>query len=45
MIEAGTPAPEFELPADDGSTVKLSDLRGKPGRPLLLSQGRLTVSR
>ena len=29
MIEAGTPAPEFELAADDGSTVKLSDLRGK----------------
>lgn len=29
MIEAGAPAPEFELPADDGSTVRLSDLRGK----------------
>jgi peroxiredoxin Q/BCP len=29
MIEAGTRAPEFELAADDGSTVKLSDLRGK----------------
>jgi peroxiredoxin Q/BCP len=29
MIEAGSPAPEFELPADDGSTVRLSDLRGK----------------
>jgi thioredoxin-dependent peroxiredoxin len=29
MIEAGTPAPEFELAADDGSTVKLSELRGK----------------
>ena len=30
MIEEGTKAPDFELTADDGSTVKLSDLRGKP---------------
>lgn len=29
MIEAGSPAPEFELAADDGSTVRLSDLRGR----------------
>ena len=29
MIEEGTQAPDFELTADDGSTVKLSDLRGK----------------
>ena len=29
MIEAGTPAPEFELKADDGSTVPLADLRGR----------------
>jgi thioredoxin-dependent peroxiredoxin len=29
MIEAGSRAPEFELRADDGSTVRLSDLRGK----------------
>ena len=29
MIEAGTPAPEFELKADDGSTVTLADLRGR----------------
>jgi peroxiredoxin Q/BCP len=28
MIEAGMPAPEFELAADDGSTVRLGDLRG-----------------
>ena len=30
MIEVGQPAPDFELHADDGRTVKLSDLRGKP---------------
>ena len=29
MIEEGAPAPEFELKADSGETVKLSDLRGK----------------
>ena len=29
MIEEGSPAPEFELKADSGETVKLSDLRGK----------------
>ncbi len=27
--QVGSPAPDFELPADDGSTVRLSDLRGK----------------
>ncbi|MGL4464849.1 MAG: thioredoxin-dependent thiol peroxidase [Planctomycetia bacterium] len=29
-IEEGSPAPDFTLPADDGSTVTLSKLRGKP---------------
>jgi thioredoxin-dependent peroxiredoxin len=29
-LEAGTPAPSFTLTADDGSRVKLSDLRGSP---------------
>ena len=28
--ESGTQAPAFTLPADDGSTVKLSDLKGSP---------------
>ncbi len=29
-IEAGQKAPPFTLPADDGTKVKLSDLKGKP---------------
>jgi len=30
MIEPGTTAPDFELPNQDGETVRLSDLRGAP---------------
>jgi peroxiredoxin Q/BCP len=30
VIEEGSEAPDFELTADDGSTVRLSELRGKP---------------
>ncbi|HUE96384.1 MAG TPA: thioredoxin-dependent thiol peroxidase [Longimicrobiaceae bacterium] len=29
MLKEGQKAPEFELQADDGSTVRLADLRGK----------------
>jgi peroxiredoxin Q/BCP len=28
MLSPGDPAPDFELPADDGSTVRLADLAG-----------------
>jgi thioredoxin-dependent peroxiredoxin len=30
VIEAGQKAPDFELETDEGGTVRLSDLRGKP---------------
>jgi peroxiredoxin Q/BCP len=30
MLETGAAAPDFELEADDGSTVRLAELRGKP---------------
>jgi peroxiredoxin Q/BCP len=29
MLAEGTPAPDFTLPADDGTEVTLSDLRGR----------------
>jgi peroxiredoxin Q/BCP len=30
MLQEGTPAPDFELESDEGTTVRLSELQGKP---------------
>jgi peroxiredoxin Q/BCP len=30
MVQNGDPAPDFELPADDGTTLRLSALKGRP---------------
>jgi len=30
LIPVGQPAPDFALAADDGTTVRLSELRGRP---------------
>jgi peroxiredoxin Q/BCP len=30
LVTEGAPAPDFELPNDDGETVRLSELRGRP---------------
>jgi len=30
VVEEGKPAPDFELRSDNGETVRLSELRGKP---------------
>lgn len=29
MVKQGDPAPDFELPADDGTEIRLSDLKGR----------------
>jgi cytochrome oxidase Cu insertion factor (SCO1/SenC/PrrC family) len=30
LLAPGTPAPDFSAPVNDGTTVRLADLRGKP---------------
>jgi thioredoxin-dependent peroxiredoxin len=30
VVEEGRPAPDFALTSDEGATVRLSELRGKP---------------
>ena len=30
MIQTGDPAPDFELETDEGKTLRLSSLRGRP---------------
>ena len=30
VLREGDPAPDFELASDEGATVRLSELRGKP---------------
>lgn len=30
QVEAGAPAPDFDLPGDDGRSVRLAKLKGKP---------------
>ena len=40
MLEPGDKAPAFTLPDQDGKKVKLSDFKGRLGRPLLLPARR-----
>ncbi len=40
LIEPGKKAPAFTLNDQHGKTHRLSDYAGRPGRPVLLSEGR-----